>query len=39
MFGRVAAEKLLNMIAGKKESSAVLPWTLIERDSVLRRAK
>ena len=33
-FGRVAAEKLLNMIAGKKETSAVLPWTLIERDSV-----
>ena len=36
-FGRVAAEKLLNMISGKKESSAVLPWTMIERDSVLKR--
>lgn len=33
-FGRVAAEKLLNMIGGKKETSAVLPWKLIERDSV-----
>lgn len=38
-FGRVAAEKLLNMIAGKKESSTALPWTLVERDSVLRRAR
>ena len=36
-FGRVAAEKLLNMIAGRRETSAVLPWTLIERDSVLKR--
>ena len=35
-FGRVAAGKLLNMIAGKKEESAVLPWMLIERDSVRR---
>ena len=34
MFGRVAAEKLLNMMAGKKETSAVLPWTMMERDSV-----
>ena len=33
-FGRVAAEKLLHMIAGKKESSAMLPWSLVERDSV-----
>jgi len=33
-FGRVAAEKLLRMTSGKKEQSAVLPWTLIERDSV-----
>ena len=33
-FGRVAAEKLLNMMAGKREQSAVLPWTLVERDSV-----
>ncbi|NLI21262.1 MAG: substrate-binding domain-containing protein [Clostridiales bacterium] len=33
-FGRVAAEKLLNMMAGKRESSIVLPWTMIERDSV-----
>jgi hypothetical protein len=30
----VAAEKLLNMMAGKKEVSAVLPWKLVERDSV-----
>ena len=36
-FGRVAAEKLLNMIAGRRVTSAVLPWTLIERDSVLKR--
>ena len=36
-FGRVAAEKLLNMIAGKRETSAVLPWTLMERDSVRTR--
>lgn len=33
-FGRVAASKLLNMIAGNKETSTVLPWTLVERDSV-----
>jgi len=33
-FGRVAAEKLLNMMAGKKETSAVLPWKMIERNSV-----
>ena len=36
-FGRVAAEKLLNMIAGKREVSSVLPWTMIERDSVLKK--
>ena len=36
-FGRVAAEKLLNMIAGKQESSTVLPWKMIERDSVRER--
>jgi GntR family transcriptional regulator, arabinose operon transcriptional repressor len=33
-FGRVAAEKLLRMIAGHKETSAVLPWKVIERNSV-----
>lgn len=33
-FGRLAAEKLLRMIAGKTETSAVLPWSLVERDSV-----
>ncbi|MDD3411511.1 MAG: GntR family transcriptional regulator [Eubacteriales bacterium] len=32
-FGRVAAQKLLRMIAGEKEESAVLPWTLMERES------
>lgn len=34
LFGRVAAEKLLNMMAGKKETSAILPWEMIERESV-----
>ena len=34
LFGRVAAEKLLNMMSGKKETSAVLPWEMIERESV-----
>ncbi len=33
-FGRVAAQKLLRMIAGSPEESAVLPWTLKERESV-----
>lgn len=33
-FGRVAAEKLLNMISGKKETSTELAWKLIERESV-----
>jgi GntR family transcriptional regulator of arabinose operon len=33
-FGRVAAEKLMNMMAGRKEMSAVLPWEMIERGSV-----
>lgn len=36
-FGRIAAEKLMNMMVGKKEQSTVLPWTLIERDSVQKR--
>ena len=33
-FGRVAAQKLLRMIGGSPEESAVLPWTLVERESV-----
>ncbi len=33
-FGRVAAEKLMNIMAGKRETSAILPWSLVERDSV-----
>jgi GntR family transcriptional regulator of arabinose operon len=33
-FGRVAAEKLMNMMAGKRETSTVLPWEMIERGSV-----
>ena len=36
-FGRIAAGKLLNMMMGKQETSAVLPWSLVERDSVRRR--
>lgn len=35
-FGREAAAKLLRMIAGSAEESVVLPWTLIERESVRR---
>jgi GntR family transcriptional regulator of arabinose operon len=34
-IGRVAARKLLNMIAGKKESPAVLGWTLAEKESTM----
>ena len=33
-FGREAAVKLMNMIAGRKETSAVMPWQWVERDSV-----
>lgn len=35
-FGRIAATKLLRMISGTKEVSAVLPWELVERDSIRR---
>ena len=33
-FGRIAAEKLMRMMRGGKEESAVLPWELIERESL-----
>ena len=33
-FGREAAEKLLRMIRGLREESAVLPWELVRRESV-----
>ncbi|MEA4928655.1 MAG: GntR family transcriptional regulator [Candidatus Limiplasma sp.] len=33
-FGREAAVKLMNMIAGRKETSTVMPWQWFERDSV-----
>lgn len=34
-IGRVAANKLLNMINGKKESPTVLDWTLVENESTM----
>lgn len=33
-LGRLAAEKIINMIHGIHEESAILPWTLVERGSV-----
>ena len=33
-FGRVAATKLMSMMRGKQETSAVLPWELVRRESV-----
>lgn len=33
-FGREAATKLLHMISGSFEESSVLPWELVERESV-----
>ena len=33
-FGSLAARKILRMIAGEKEESVSMPWTLIERDSL-----
>ena len=33
-FGRIAAEKLIHMINGKHEASSILPWVMVERDSV-----
>ncbi len=33
-FGALAAQKLLHMIAGEREESAVLPWSLVERESL-----
>lgn len=35
-FGALAAEKLLRMIDGAQEESAVLDWTLVERESLGR---
>lgn len=32
--GAIAAQKLIAMILGKKEDSAVLPWVLVEKESV-----
>lgn len=36
-FGRLAAEKLMRMVAGAREESAAMPWTLVERESVRER--
>ena len=33
-FGRLAAQKLLRMIAGEKQENAEMPWTLVTRESV-----
>ena len=33
-FGALAAQKLLHMIAGEREESAALPWSLVERESL-----
>lgn len=33
-FGKLAAAKLLGMLAGERAASSVLDWTLVERDSV-----
>ena len=33
-FGALAARKILRMIAGEKEESVSMAWTLIERDSL-----
>ncbi len=33
-FGALAARKMLRMIAGEKEESVSMPWTLVERDSL-----
>lgn len=35
-FGSLVAEKLLRMINGQREDSTLVPWTLIERDSLPR---
>ena len=36
-FGALAAKKMLRMIAGEKEGSLSMPWTLVERDSLPAR--
>jgi len=38
-FGALAARKLLRMIAGEREQSVRMDWTLIERDSLPAKAK
>ena len=38
-FGALVAEKLLRMIAGQREESTSVPWTLIERESLPRLNK
>ena len=35
-FGALAARKLLRMMAGEREESAVLSWSLVERESLGR---
>ena len=36
-FGALAARKILRMIAGEKEESVSMAWTLIERDSLPKK--
>ncbi len=36
-FGRIAASKLLKMISGEKETSSVMGWQLVARDSIRSR--
>ena len=36
-FGALAARKILRMIAGEKEESVCMPWTLTDRDSLPAR--
>ena len=38
-FGALAAEKLLRMLNGEKESGELVPWQLIERESLPERLK
>ena len=33
-FGALVARKILRMIAGERERSVSMPWTLIERESL-----
>ena len=38
-IGAIAARKILRMIAGNREDSTIVDWTLIERDSLPKKAK